>query len=266
MKLKLSKPISLVLALVSLTLAIVLARPFVAAQPTVLTYGDTNIEPITTNPLDNYVDALTKIVVTQPTTITSVSLFIQYSGSDGSQCIKFGIYGDNGGSWALSNPISQPLIAYTHNGYCLYVGNFGPAWETWPLVQSDWMVIKPGTYWLATLASEDFGQIYHFTYQGAYGGQYLYNYGYFNYAFPASYLLGFPPTTFGNTTWTNGQGNIIPFNSADIGTYNAPYSFYVSGFPTGTQPIPEFPALLLATTTLLLPLLLIRRRKTQVSK
>jgi len=237
--------------------------PFVIAQ-SLVTYGDTNVEVATTNLLDNYVDALTKIVVTQPTVITSVSMYIQYSGSDGSQCIKFGIYRDNGGSWAQSNPIGEPLVAATATAYCLLVGNFGPAWETWPLLPSDQMFVDPGTYWLATLASQDFGTIYHFTYTGAYGGQYLYNYGYFNYAFPASFALGFPPTTFANTTYTGGQGAILPFNPNNIGEYNAPFSFYV----TGVHPIPEFPSIqLLAATLLILPLLLIglRRRHTNTS-
>lgn len=264
----LAKPKWLVLTLLFLAVIIASTATFAKAQATVVTYGDTNIEPVTTNLLDNYVDALTKIVVTQPTTITSVSMYIQYAGSDGSQCIKFGIYGDNGGSTGQSNPMNQPLIAATRYGYCLLVGNFGPAWETWPLAQPDWMTLNPGTYWLATLASQDFGTIYHFTYTGAYGGQYLYNYGYFNYAFPASYALGFPPVSFGNATFTNGEGNIIPFNPSDIGTYNAPYSFYVSGFLTTqtTHSIPEFPATLLATAALLLPLLLIRRKRPQISK
>ena len=72
-----------------------------------------------------------------------------------------------------------------------------------------------------------FGTIYHFTYQGAYGGQSLYNYGYFNYAFPASYVLGFPPVVFGNSTF--GNYNIFPHYPNNPGEYNAPYSFYVTG-------------------------------------
>jgi hypothetical protein len=125
------------------------------------------------------------------------------------------------------------------------------------------MSVSPGTYWLATLASQDFGAIYHFTYTGAYGGQYLYNYGYFNYAFPASYALGFPPTVFANTTYSNAN-LILPFNSGNIGQYNAPYSFFVTGFFTPPYPIPELSSpQLLAASVLLLPLLLTMRRRRQ---
>lgn len=243
----------------SLVAAITLTAGLGSAQA-IVTYGDTNVEPATTSLLDNYVDALSKIVVTQPTTITSVSMYVEYAGSDGSQCVKFGIYRDSGGSWGQSNPINQTLVAATHSGYCFLVGDFGPAWETWPLLPPDWMVVGPGTYWLATLASQDFGTIYHFTYTGAYGGQYLYNYGYFNYAFPASYALGFPPTQFANATYTSGEGNILPFNPGNIGEYNAPYSFYVTG--TTGHAIPEsFSPPLLIACVLLIPLLLTSRRK-----
>ena len=259
MKLPLSKISRLALILLSLAAVAGSAAPFVHAQ-TVVTYGDTNIEVATTNLLDNYVDALTKIVVTQNITITSVSMYVQYAGSDGSQCIKFGIYGDDGGSWGQSNPLGQSLVAATHYGYCFLVGDFGPAWETWQLLPPDYMAIGPGTYWLATLSSQDFGTIYHFTYTGAYGGQYLYKYGYFNYAFPASYALGFPLTNFGNATYTNGEGNILPFNPTNIGEYDAPFSFFVTG--TTGHPIPELPSPpLLAITALLIPLLLTARRK-----
>jgi hypothetical protein len=259
LKVPLPKRKCVVLTLLSLAAIIALTAPFVSVYAAV-TYGDTNIELATTTLLDNHVDALTKFIVTQPTVITSVSMYLQYTGSDGSQCIKFGIYGDNGGSYAQSNPINQSLVAATIHGYCLQVGNFGPAWETWTLLPSDEMAVNPGTYWLATLAEQDFGTIYHFTYTGAYGGQYLYNYGYFNYAFAASYVLGFPPTTFGNTTYGNYQ--ILPFNTGNIGEYNAPYSFYVTGVPT--HPIPESVSpQLLTASVLLLPLLLTtwRRRR-----
>ena len=191
--------------------------------------GDSNVEAATSTLVSEYVMALTKFTVTQPTTLQSISLFLQYGNSDGSQCIKFGVYGDNGGSYGQSSPLGQPLIAATHNGYCLQTGNFGPAWETWTLLPGDDMVIGAGTYWLCTLALEGYGTIYHFTYTGSYGGQFLYRYGYFYYGFPASYVLGYPPTVFGNTTYTDGQGLILPFNSGNIGEYNAPYSFYATG-------------------------------------
>jgi len=206
-------------------LAVTITSPVFAS--TIL--GDYNIEPATTTLVGSYVMALTKFSVTQPTTLQSISLFLQYTGSDGSQCIKFGIYRDNGGSYGQSSPLYQPLVAATHYGYCLQVGDFGPAWETWVLLPGDQMTIGAGTYWLSTLASESYGAIYHFTYTGAYGGQFLYQYGYFYYGFPASFALGYPPTLFGNTTYTNGQGNILPFNSANIGGYDAPFSFYATG-------------------------------------
>jgi hypothetical protein len=191
--------------------------------------GDNSVEVATSGLVPQYVMALTKFTVTSTTTITSVSMYLQYQLSDGSQCIKFGIYGDNGGPYGQSNPLGEPLVAATHNGYCFQTGNFGPAWETWTLSPSDQMTIGPGTYWLCTLASEAYGTIYHFTYTGAYGGQFLYQYGYFYYGFPASYALGYPPGTFGNTVNTNGQGNILPFNPTNVGEYDAPYSFYATG-------------------------------------
>jgi hypothetical protein len=206
-------------------LALTLSSPAFAYA----TLGDTNVEPATSTLVSQYIMALTKFTVTHSTTIESISLFLQYTGSDGSQCIKFGIYGDNGGAYGQSSPLYQPLVAATHNGYCFQIGDFGPAWETWVLLPGDSMTVGPGTYWLCTLASEAYGTIYHFTYTGAYGGQFLYQYGYFYYGFPASFALGFPPTTFGTTTYTNGQGLILPFNSANIGDYDAPYSFYATG-------------------------------------
>ena len=191
--------------------------------------GDSNVEPAASTLVASYVMALTKFTVTQATTLQSISLFLQYSGSDGSQCIKFGVYRDNGGPFGQSSPLYEPLVAATHYGYCFLTGDFGPAWETWVLLPGDQMMIGPGTYWLCTLALQGYGTVFHFTYTGAYGGQYLYQYGYFYYGFPASFELGFPPTVFGNTTYTNGQGNILPFNSADIGSYDAPFSFFATG-------------------------------------
>lgn len=174
---------------------------------------------------------MTKITVTQPTTIQSVSMYLQYSGSDGSQCLKFGIYADNGGAYGQSNPLNEPLIAATHNGYCFKTGDFGPAWETWSLQASDYLTISSaGVYWLAVLPKQSYGLIYRFTYTGAYPGQFLYNYGYFMYGFPASYALGFPTINFGANPYQYGSGNLIlPYNSENVGEYNAPYSFYMTG-------------------------------------
>ncbi|HYB85169.1 MAG TPA: hypothetical protein VED86_07550 [archaeon] len=214
-----------VLTLFLILLAVTISSPVFAN--TML--GDANVEPATGTLVSQYVMALTKFTVTSSTTIEAISLFLQYGGSDGSQCIKFGVYRDNGGRYGQSSPLNQPLIAATHNGYCLQIGDFGPAWETWALLPGDFMTVGPGTYWLCTLASEGYGTVYHFTYTGSYGGQFLYQYGYFYYGFPASYALGYPPTVFGNTTYTDGQGLILPFNSANIGDYDAPYSFFAIG-------------------------------------
>ena len=207
---------------------IALTTPFVSVFAAT-TYGDANIEPVTSILVPQFVMALTKIYVTHSTTISSVSMYLQYSDSDSSQCLKFGVYGDNGAAYAQSSPMNQPLIAATRNGYCLRQGDFDPAWETWSLASSDYLTIRnAGTYWLAVLAKEAYGTVYHFTYTGAYGGQFLYQFGYFYYGFPASYTLGFPPTVFGNTTYSNAN-LILPFNQNNVGEYNAPFSFYVTG-------------------------------------
>jgi len=191
--------------------------------------GDTNIESVKATFNAQYVEALTKITVTNSTVIQSVSMYLQYNGSDGSQCLKFGIYGDNGGTYGQSSPMNEPLIASTKNGYCFAVGNFGPGWETWTLQPSDYLTLPAGVYWLAVLPEKSYGTIYHFTYTGLYPSQDLYNYGYFMYGFRASYALGFPPTVFGATPYDYGGYLILPFNSGNVGQYNAPYSFYVTG-------------------------------------
>jgi hypothetical protein len=192
--------------------------------------GDTNVEPVASAFNAQYVEALTKVTVNQSTVIHSVSMYLQYNGSDGSQCLKFGVYGDNGGSpYGQSSPMDEPLIASTKGGYCFVVGNFGPGWETWALQPSDYLTIPAGVYWLAVLPEQSYGLIYHFTYTGIYPAQYLYNYGYFMYGFPASYALGFPPTVFGATPYGYGGYLILPYNSGNVGQYNAPYSFYVTG-------------------------------------
>jgi hypothetical protein len=188
-------------------------------------YGDMNIEIVTSTLVQQYVVALTKITVTHPTVMQSVSLFLQYTGSDGSQCIKFGIYADDGSG----SPFGQSLVAATQNGYCFQVTeSWGPAWETWQLAPSDYLTINsPGVYWLCTLASQAYGTIYHYSYSGSWGGQYLYNYGYYSYSFPASYALGFPVVNFP-------QVNYPPANFARAANFtivdnNAPFSFYMTG-------------------------------------
>jgi len=191
--------------------------------------GDMKIEPVTSTLVKGYVMALTKITVTQQVTIQSVSLYLSYTGSDGSQCVKFGVYKDDGNPWGQSSPLYQPLVAATSNEYCLEKGDFGPAWETWQLAQSDYMTLgKPGVYWLCTLAKQGYGTIYHFTYTGPYGGQFLYKYGYFTYGFPADYDLGFPSVPFADQS-LGSYAIIVPFNVNNVGEYNAPYSFYVTG-------------------------------------
>jgi hypothetical protein len=204
--------------------------------------GDTNVEPVTTSFIAQYVEALTKIAVPHATVIQSVSLYLQYTGSDGSQCLKFAIYGDDGGAYNQSSPLNQPLIASTKNGYC-FVGSpymkeiFGPGWETWNLQPSDYLSIpSAGVYWLTVLPAQSYGTIYHFTYTGLGGGNaintgpYLYTYGYFMYAFPASYVLGFP-SVFGpgEVPGNCENGFIMPCNLYNLGPFNAPYSFYVTG-------------------------------------
>ena len=130
--------------------AVVLTTPFLSVYAAA-SYGDGNVEPVQTTLIQNYVDALTKFT-TAGTTITSVSLYLYYTLSDGSQCLKFGIYRDNGGLYGQSSPDNEPLVAATSQGYCFQAGNFGPAWETWTLVPSDQMSLGAGTYWLAVLA------------------------------------------------------------------------------------------------------------------
>jgi hypothetical protein len=240
-----SKLQSSILALLFLTGSILMLMAPAVFGATLL--GDTNIEPVGVTFQAQYVEALTKITVTQPTTIQSVSMYIQYGGSgsvggsgplDGLQCLKFGIYTDNGAAYGQSSPLNEPLIAATQNGYCFGYGNFGPAWETWKLQSSDYLTIsQAGTYWLAVLPKQNYGTIYRFTYTGlypysaTYPGQSLYNYGYYVYGFPASYALGFPPVPFGAFTLSGYL--IVPKSSAFeygyLGDYNAPYSFYATG-------------------------------------
>ncbi len=189
----------------------ILAQPIVtqtfAAAPTA--YGDQNAEQWTGTIGGDLVQAYTKITVTAAIVIQSVSIYLQYSGSDGSQCMKFGIYKDNGSG----SPAGQPLVAATQNGYCLHgSASWGPAWQSWKLASSDYLTIStPGNYWLCTLAKQTYGSIYHYAYSGAYD----YNYGYANYFFRAPYSDGFPSTFSSNPAWEG----------------NAPYSFYATGVP-----------------------------------
>jgi len=256
-----------ILALLFLTASVLLVMPSSVFAYFVL--GDTNVEPVTSTFNAQYVEALTKIFVTQPTVITSVSMYLQYAGSDGSQCLKFAIYGDDGGPYGQSTPLNQPLIAATQTGYCFVVGNFGPAWETWYLLPSDYLTIpNPGVYWLAVLPKESYGTIYHFTYTGinlppGSSSQTLYNYGYFMYAFPASYTLGVPQTIFaaGETPGNCGNGYIMPCYPQNSGEYNAPYSFYVTGVPRSAVPeFPVAPAIVLVSCLVLATLALNRSR------
>jgi len=198
-------------------------------------YGDTNIEARTSTLIEQYVVAMTRITVTHPTVMQSVSLFLQYQGSDGSQCLKFGIYADAGNG---NGPLGSSLVAATQNGYCFQVtSSFGPAWESWQLAPSDYLTITtPGVYWLSVLANQAYGTIYHYTYTGAYGAQYLYDYAYYSYSFPASYWLGFPQIDFPYGSYS--QNTPIPSVSGPhypsplnftISEYNAPFSFYMTG-------------------------------------
>ena len=113
MKLKLTCAVLILLSIASITLPVF--------GSTIL--GDTNVEPVFSTFNVQYVEALTKITATQPIVIHSVAMYLQYTGSDGSQCLKFGIYGDSGGSYGQSNPLNQPLIAATQDGYCLQVSD-----------------------------------------------------------------------------------------------------------------------------------------------
>jgi len=198
-------------------------------------YGDTNIEGRTSTLIEQYVVAMTMITVTHPTVMQSVSLYLQYQGSDGSQCLKFGIYADAGND---NGPLGAGLVAATQNGYCFQItASFGPAWETWQLAPSDYLTINtPGVYWLTILANQAYGTVYHYTYTGSYGGEYLYNYAYYSYSFPASYVLGFPQVNFPEGSYS--QNTPIPSVAGPhypnplnftISEYNAPFSFYMTG-------------------------------------
>jgi hypothetical protein len=202
-------------------IATVLLAPIPAAHSQTA-YGDTNIEVATANLIAQNIEALTKFKTAQQITIHSISMYLQYQGSDGSECLKFGIYG------YANPPMGQPLVAATTSGYCLQTGDFGPAWETFTLQPSDSMTVPPGTYWISVLASPTATitppvTIYHYAYTGEgvnVGAENMYTYGYFGgYAFPASYTQGFPPVPFAEF------GEWIINNSESL---NAPFSVYVS--------------------------------------
>jgi len=196
-------------ACLMLLTVLVLAQPMMTQTFALQTvnFGNQNIEQYPDNIGGGFVQAYVMITITHPTLIQSVSLLLQYSGSDGSQCIKFGIYKDNG----YGSPAGQPLVAATQNGYCLRaVASWGPNWQTWNLAASDYLAINlTGTYWICTLARQTYGTIYHYAYTGGYD----YTYGYDDFFFPTPYETGFPMTFALHPSWE---------------TY-APFSFYVTG-------------------------------------
>ena len=208
------RPIFYVILLIALASGFMLPR-ISAAPPNfnvyvpVASYGDTNIEQWTSTIGGDMVQAYLLFSTPTPLLILSVSMYVQYSGSDGSQCMRFGVYLDNGNG----SPAGQPLIASTWNAYCLHGSvSWGPAWETWRLRPFDYMNIsQPGTYWLTVLAPQTYGSIYHY----AYSSSYDYTYAYATYFFPTSFTQGFP-TIFSTTPAWEGNG---------------PYSIYVTGVP-----------------------------------
>jgi len=196
------------IVLIAIVLTQISISPALAAVTA--SYGDQNVEQWTGTIGSNTVQAYTMITVPGPVLIQSVSMYMQYAGSDGTQCLKFGVYQDNGNG----SPAGQPLVASTQNAYCLHgSASWGPAWETWKLRTNDTLSIpSAGTYWLAILASQTYGSVYHY----AYSSSYDYSYGYASYYFYAPYSTGFP-TTFTSTPSYEGNG---------------PYSLYVTTVST----------------------------------
>ena len=186
-----------------------MAQPIIAQTfaATLVFYGDPNVEQWSGTISGGLVQAYTMFTVNAPTVLKSVSMFLQYSGSDGSQCMYFGIYQDSG--WGT--PAGQPLVSATKLAYCLRAAaTWGPAWQTWNLRPFDYMtILTPGTYWLCTLASQTYGTIYHYSYAGAYD----YTYGYYDYFFVAPFANGFPQF----------------FSPNPASETNGPYSFYATG-------------------------------------
>jgi len=199
--------------IVYLILLMTLAATAVIPQAfasTVASYGDSNVEQWTSTIGANIVQAYLMFSVPGPVVIQSVSMYMQYSGSDGSQCMRFGIYQDDGSG----SPAGQLLVASTTNAYCLHGAvTWGPAWETWKLRPVDYLTINAtGTYWLALLASQSFGSVYHY----AYSSSYDYTYGYATYFFYSPYSQGFPTI----------------FSSSPVWEGNGPYSIYVTATST----------------------------------
>jgi len=192
-----------------LTLLIAMSATLLVSQTFALSvsyYGDQNIEQWSSTIGSNAVQAYLTFTVPGPVVIQAVSMYVQYSWSDGSQCMLFGIYQDNGNG----SPAGQPLVASTHTSYCFHVAiMWGPAWETWKLRPGDYLTINAaGTYWLAVMAGQAFGNIYHY----AYSSSYDYTYGYSTYFFFTPYQWGFPPVYSNAPTWES----------------NGPYSIYVT--------------------------------------
>jgi len=192
-----------------LVLLIALTATFIAPQTfasTAAYYGDQNVEQWTSTIGANIVQAYLMFSTPGPVVIQSVSMYVQYSGSDGTQCMRFGIYQDNGNG----SPAGQPLVASTTNTYCFHGAiTWGPGWETWKLRSNDFLTLNAtGTYWLAVLAPYTFGNVYHY----AYSSSYDYTYGYATYFFTTPYAQGFPTIFASNPAWEG----------------NGPYSIYVT--------------------------------------
>ena len=208
MNLRSKSPLILYLILLIFLTATASITPSLAF--TTASYGDQNVEMWSSTISGSFVQAYLMFSVPGPVVIQSVSMYVQYAGSDGTQCMRFGIYQDNGNG----SPAGQSLVASTTNAYCLHGAvTWGPAWETWRLRPSDYMTINAtGTYWLALLASQDFGNVYHY----AYSSSYDYTYGYATYFFYAPYAQGFPTIFSSYPSWEG----------------NGPYSIYVTATPS----------------------------------
>jgi len=180
----------------------------VSAQQVML-LGDLNTERWSGTIGGNVVQAYTRIQVSEPIVIQSVSMYLQYAGSDGSQCMMFGVYRDNG----AGSPAGEPLVATTRTAYCLHgTSSWGPAWQRWSLLPSDYLQISsPGTYWLCTLAKQTYGYIFHYGWSGS--SAYDYRYGYATYYFYWPFNHEFPSV----------------FSNTPTAEYYGPYSFYVAG-------------------------------------